>query len=453
MVTALIIIIFLAMCALMYTKKLSALFVLPIMAFLIALVSGVPFNNVTADGATVPGIWTLLFVDGPVRLAGTVKILIFGAILSQMIKITGIAETIVKKISELAGDRPLVLGIALFLVLSLLFTTLGGLGAVIMIGTIVFPIMASVGITKISAACILLFGLSTGGIFNLANWGLFINVLGLEVSEIRTFAFPLGGVFILMGILFIVFQEKFGGKFIKRQRVAWPAPDTSVEPGAQEGADVAGAPAVAASPQSPENKVRLVALITPIIPLILVLVLDTHIITGLVAAIVFCLFATINRESVKNLTKAVTEGIGEAAGAIFLLIGIGMLLMVVMDARVTANIGPVIGDILPQSRIMFVIFFAILAPLALYRGPLNIWGLGLGLGAIMFGTGVLPAFAIMAALMSTGQLQGICDPTNTHNVWTASATNVDVNDILRKTLPFVWCGAVIGLIIAGFMAF
>ena len=69
----------------------------------------------------------------------------------------------------------------------------------------------------------------------------------------------------------------------------------------------------------------------------------------------------------------------------------------------------------------------------------------------MLTTGRLPAMAIMAALMSTGQLQGICDPTNTHNVWTAAATQVDVNDILKKTLPYVWAGAFIGLAVAGFM--
>ncbi|MCL2425447.1 MAG: C4-dicarboxylate ABC transporter [Oscillospiraceae bacterium] len=437
MITALIIVIFLVMCALMYTKKLSALFVLPIMAFLIALVSGIPFGDVATDEGTSAGIWTLLFVDGPVRLAGTIMMLIFGAILSQLIYVTGIAGTIVRKISELAGDRPLVLGVLLFLALSALFTTLGGLGAVIMVGTIVLPIMASVGIKPITSACILLFGLSTGGIFNLTNWGLYIDVLGLEVATIRTFAFPLGGIFALMGILFIIVAEKFGGKIFKGKgkKIAWPKPSVPDEQA------------------EPQKNARFFTLITPIIPLVLVLVLDTHIITALTAAIVYCVITTISRDTAKNLTKAVVEGISNAAGAIFLLIGIGMLLVVVMDARVTENIGPVIANILPQNPFLYVIFFAALAPLALYRGPLNIWGLGLGLGAIMFGTGVLPAFAIMAALMSTGQLQGICDPTNTHNVWTASATGVDVNDILRRTLPFVWLGAIIGLIIAGFMAF
>jgi len=436
MVTVVIIVIFLAMCALMYTKKLSALFVLPLMAFLIALVSGIPFGNTVTEDGTAYGILHLLFANGPVRLAPNIMMLIFGAILSQMIYITGIAGTLVKKISELAGDRPLVLGLLLFAVMTLLFTTLGGLGAVIMVGTIVFPIMASVGIKPLTAACILLFGLSTGGIFNLVNWGLYQNVLGLSVETIRTFAFPLGGIFVVTGVLFIIFSEKFGDK---NKKLSWPEP--------------------AEASEEPQKNARLISLLSPIVPLALLMTAEIsglfsiHINTALVAGLLFCLITTINRDSVKELTKAVLEGISNASGAIFLMIGIGMLLVVVMDARVTTHIGPVIADILPSNPFLFVVFFAVLAPLALYRGPLNIWGLGLGLAAIMYGTGVLPAFAIMAALMATGQLQGICDPTNTHNVWAASATGVDVNDILKKTLPFVWIAAAVGLVIASFMAF
>ena len=106
-----IVVIFIIMCALMYTKKLSAFFALPLMAFFIALVSGIPFTD-SAD--KTPGILTLLFVEGPVRLASAMMILIFGAILAQFVKNTGIAEETVRKVSELAGDRPLVLGISFF---------------------------------------------------------------------------------------------------------------------------------------------------------------------------------------------------------------------------------------------------------------------------------------------------------------------------------------------------
>ena len=71
----------------------------------------------------------------------------------------------------------------------------------------------------------------------------------------------------------------------------------------------------------------------------------------------------------------------------------------------------------------------------------------------MLSAGKLGATSIMAALMTTSQIQGVCDPTNTQNVWTASATDVDVNDIMKKTLPYVWVGVVIGLIVAAVMSF
>ncbi len=155
----------------------------------------------------------------------------------------------------------------------------------------------------------------------------------------------------------------------------------------------------------------------------------------------------------KRLTRSFTEGIAGTAGAAWLMIGIGMLLVVVMDSRTTAIIGPASAAILPSSAILYVIFFTILTPLALYRGPLNIWGLGLGLGGVMFATGKLSGLQIMAALMSTGQMQGACDPTNTHNVWTASYTGYDVNDILKKIVGYVWAGIFICLVIAAFMYF
>lgn len=429
MTTALIVIIFLVMVVLMYTKKLSALFALPIMAFAIALVSGIPFM----DAGEEAGIITLLFVDGPVRLASAMMTLIFGAILSQFVKQTGIAQAIVRKVSELAGDRPLILGIAFMLVLSLLFTTLGGLGSVIMIGSIVLPIMSSVGISSLSAGCILLIALSTGGIFNLANWGLYTDSLGLTVEQIRSYAWPLGVIFIIAGILFVVVETKLGGKLFPRRKIAWAAPQAEGE--------------------LTERKVNVFAMLTPLVPLVLVLGFEIDIIAGFVAAIIYCLITTINRDSMKELTKAVTQGIADSSGAIFLLIGIGMVLKVVMDGRVTAYIGPQLASIMPSSGFAYVIFFSVLAPLALYRGPLNVWGLGLGIGAIMMSSGKLSGLALMAALMSTGQIQGICDPTNTHNVWTAAATGCDVNDILRKTLPYVWIATIIGLIAAGFMYF
>ena len=273
-----IVVIFIIMCALMYTKKLSAFFALPLMAFFIALVSGIPFTD-SAD--KTPGILTLLFVEGPVRLASAMMILIFGAILAQFVKNTGIAEETVRKVSELAGDRPLVLGISFLLVLSLLFTTLGGLGSVIMIGSIVLPIMASVGISPLTCACILLISLSTGGIFNLANWGLYIDGFGMTANEIKLFAWPLGAIFLVFGILFVIVQTKLNGHLFKKKQISWPDP----------------------APATQCKKINPLALLTPIVPLVMVFVLKVNIIGAFTVAIIYCFITTINKDSLKNLSK------------------------------------------------------------------------------------------------------------------------------------------------------
>ena len=48
---------------------------------------------------------------------------------------------------------------------------------------------------------------------------------------------------------------------------------------------------------------------------------------------------------------------------------------------------------------------------------------------------VLPAVALVAAVMAVVQVQNVCDPTNTQNVWVANFTGVGVERITRLTLP------------------
>lgn len=434
LVTLLIVGIFIIFAVLMYLKKISAMFALPLMAFLIALVAGVPFADVVVDEVTQPGIINLLFAAGPVRLASAIMIVIFGSILSQLLNNTGVAESMVRKVSELAGDRPFIIAIAFYAIGTLLFTTLGGLGSVIMVGSIILPIMISVGIKPLISASILLFALSTGGIFNFMNWGLYESTFGLTIEEITSFAWVLGAIFIVVSLVFIYIEVKRDGSLSSRKKTAWSQ-------------------AAPAENTEDENKVNILAMLTPIIPLVLVLVFKFDIIGSFVVAIIYLVLTTMNKKSMSQLSQAVIEGISNSAGAIFLMIGIGMLLVVVMDPRVTAHIGEPMANILPSTKVGYIVFFSILAPLALYRGPLNVWGLGLGIGALMILSGKLSGMALMAALMSTGQLQGISDPTNTHNIWAASTTGVDINDILRKTLPYVWVGAIVGLILATFIAY
>ncbi|MDD3807778.1 MAG: citrate transporter, partial [Candidatus Marinimicrobia bacterium] len=108
---------------------------------------------------------------------------------------------------------------------------------------------------------------------------------------------------------------------------------------------------------------------------------------------------------------------------------------------------PFIMAITPKNPLQYVLIFTLAAPLALYRGPLNVWGMGYGIAAVFLASG-MPAGAVMGVLLSVGQVQGISDPTNTHNVWLANEMQQNVQKVLWNTLPYTWGVAVVGLTVA-----
>ena len=104
-----------------------------------------------------------------------------------------------------------------------------------------------------------------------------------------------------------------------------------------------------------------------------------------------------------------------------------------------------------DAPVSYTHLFTLLAPLALYRGPLNLFGLGSGVAGLMIGLGLLPATAVMSALLAVERMQAIADPTNTHNVWLAGYADVDVNQITAKLLPYVWLLVAAGVLVATIM--
>jgi hypothetical protein len=130
-----------------------------------------------------------------------------------------------------------------------------------------------------------------------------------------------------------------------------------------------------------------------------------------------------------------------------------MLLLAVTNPMVKELLNPFLLAVIPSNRIIFIIFFAVLAPLSLYRGPLNLFGLGSGIAALVMGLGSLNPLAVMGAFLSAERIQGCGDPTNTQNVWTANFTEVDVNSVTKNLLPYLWAVAVVGVIVTGAVFF
>ena len=199
------------------------------------------------------------------------------------------------------------------------------------------------------------------------------------------------------------------------------------------------------------------AYLIPLVPLVAILLFDVPILAAFVIGFAYAILATARPGSMALTVQSLIEGGASVMPAIVLMFGIGILIAAVKgppgwDAAhpgatwpVLGAIEPVLSRLVPSSPWAYVLGFGLAAPLALYRGPLNVWGLGFGVATILMTSGDLPPVAVMAMLLSVGQVQGICDPTNTANVWIANHQGVDVNAILFRTLPFVWGAAVLGL--------
>lgn len=418
----LIIIVFAIMAALMMTRRLAALLALPFMAIIIGIIvacfSNLPLNAQEGE-SFYHFIFETIFTLGPVRLSSAMMYAIFGSMLSQVVLKTGIAENIVKIAAELAGDRKIVIAIFLAIASAVVFTSLTGLGAVILIGTLVVPILVGTGIPPVVAGGILLFSISLGGMFNAAMWGFYQDALKLDLAVVKQFVFSYGILLFVAMLVFIIIEI-----LIKKQRFAW---SVSIPVSAK--------------------KIPKIALLTPIIPVFLIMLPWTKwpIIPAFVVGIFYGLLTTEPKKAIQNMAAAVIEGIKDMAPVIGLFMGIGMVLVAVMDPLTSEIMKPLITAIVPHTKIGYFLFFGLLAPLALYRGPLNLYGLGCGFAALLLGTG-MPSVAVMAAFIATGQIQGICDPTNTHNVWIAQFSKTTPEDLMKKTIIYIWAYVFIALL-------
>lgn len=401
----LILAVFVAGVALMMTKKLPAILALPLMGVLIAAVAGVPFISTDPEVKTIT---SFVIGSGAGKLAGTITVTIFGAIFAKVIQKEGISDAIIRKAAELAGDKPIAIAVALTAAIALIFTAMSGAGPVIMVSQISIPLMLSAGIAPVVAASLILFGLNIGLLFNVSQYQLYVDTIGMDMEVIKSASVVMGVICAVVTLAYILVNLRG-----KRTAAAWAMRDESAS------ADV-----------SP------LALVMPIVPIVLVFFLKWNAETALIATLIVTALVTKPRQAVQVLSSSVVEGIKDVAGVIGLMVGIGILLNGVSAPQTSALMQPIISMILPSNPFVYVALFTLLSPLALYRGPLNMYGLGSGLANIFVAAGTLSPAAVGMALRSTSVVQTVADPTNTQNVIVADYASVDVNDILKSTLPY-----------------
>ena len=422
-----LLLIFIVFAALMFTRKMPALLAVPTMAVLIAAVVGTSFSD----------ILTKIISDGAVKLAAAYVAVFAGAMLGRVMMQTGIAEGIIKRAAEFGGEKPLVVAFGLMFVTAVLFTSLTGLGAIIMVGSLVLPIMMSLGVPRKLAGTFFLLAFATGFIFNISLIRFYREILQIAPDaqlppEVVRFQLILLAVMTVGTVIYTIVSAK------RSPELSLMTATTKNE--IVEKIDTKNAP--------------LISFLTPIIPLVLYFGFNQYgwkEIPSFLAGSIFGVLVTQPKRAIQTLVSSMIRGLEDGAPAAILMMGIGMLINALQLPAVKAAIEPFIKMLPVGSAWSYVLFFGLLSPLALYRGPFNLFGLGAGFFAIIAGAGILPAMAVLAAAMAIVQLQNVCDPTNTHNVWTANFVGVRVEELTKSTILTMIIICFAGLIFAAIL--
>jgi hypothetical protein len=382
----------------MYRRYMPAIVALPCMAIVMMLVAGIPFAR-TLDVA----------VGGSVALAPVIVTVILGALLARVTIDTGIARALVNLAAEYGGEQPLALALVLCAVVALLFTSLSGLGAIIMVGSIVLPVMMTTGVPRTIAATLFLMAFALGFIFNLANWKFYTLLFGVVPQQLTHYALALAVVdaAALVTYACVSFSRERG-------YATW-------------------AQAAEREPLSP--RVPAAALVTPVLPIVLYFAFHLDPTIAFVLSAIYGTLLTRGRRIVEVMTAAAIRGVEDVAPAVLLFAGIGVLLAATKEPAFVRAIEPLLSG-WAGNPIAYVVLFGLCSPLVLYRGPLNPFGVGIAVFTVLLTTHAYPPLVLVAAVMAVVQVQNVCDPTNTANVWVANFTGTPIDVITKRTLPY-----------------
>ena len=127
--------------------------------------------------------------------------------------------------------------------------------------------------------------------------------------------------------------------------------------------------------------------------------------------------------------------------------------MFVRAASACKNLlSPIFAPIIPSNVFVLFLVFGLLGFLALYRGPLTIWGAGVATFTIVASVTNLPIavlyplFYIPCCTVNTN----VC-PTQSWNMWAIGYNKVPVSDFMKTCVPYALVCALVLEILAYFM--
>ncbi|MBS1007564.1 gluconate:proton symporter [Leuconostoc suionicum] len=390
-----------------------------VMALLWSVIGLVPFDQVVQKVIAEPAL----------NYGPTIIYIVFGSWFGRVLVDSGIAGSISAQTERVGRKAPIFATILVVLVTALIFSSAYGVGSVIAIGVILIPILLSIGVPK--KVAIPAFTMAIGA-------PMYINVV--LFNQIKAF-FPsvsFSGKYLIFGlaamgvqllgvIIFILFNSK------------------SIKNGEIE--------TIGDSKQATFQKTHPITFIIPVLPVALNMFFHWDAIPALLLATIIALLLTGQMKSYKGLVafinKTVSQAINDISGLIIFLMA-----LVMFAGAATMNVPhfkSMIEVILPSSPLVLAIAIGILAPLALFRGPLHVWGAGAATAAVLAATGTFQPIFLLPLLYTASIMAVSIDLTQSWNTWALTYSKLETKEYLKMGIPVMWVVSFVNeLLVYGF---
>ncbi|WP_273753317.1 gluconate:proton symporter [Leuconostoc mesenteroides] len=390
-----------------------------VMALLWSVIGLVPFDQVVQKVIAEPAL----------NYGPTIIYIVFGSWFGRVLVDSGIAGSISAQTERVGRKAPIFATILVVLVTALIFSSAYGVGSVIAIGVILIPILLSIGVPK--KVAIPAFTMAIGA-------PMYINVV--LFNQIKAF-FPsvsFSGKYLIFGlaamgvqllgvIIFILLNSK------------------SIKNGEIETIDD--------SKQATFQKTHPITFIIPVLPVALNMFFHWDAIPALLLATIIALLLTGQMKSYKGLVafinKTVSQAINDISGLIIFLMA-----LVMFAGAATMNVPhfkSMIEVLLPSSPLVLAIAIGILAPLALFRGPLHVWGAGAATAAVLAATGTFQPIFLLPLLYTASIMAVSIDLTQSWNTWALTYSKLETKEYLKMGIPVMWVVSFVNeLLVYGF---
>lgn len=390
-----------------------------VMTILWIAIGRIPINTAVNQLISAPAL----------KYGSTIMVIIFGSWFGRVLVDTGIASDISRQAVKVSYRHPVLAAILVCLITAFIFTSAYGVGAVIAIAVILLPILTSLGLKKNVAVTAFVMAIGAPMYVNIV----IVKQIQLFFPKVvygpkyLAYAFAAMGIQLIVVILFILLHAK------NIHKNDHPAENK----------------------QSDAPKINKLTYILPILPVLMNILFKWEPVPGLMLAIILALLLTgkLNHGYKKMLAfvnDTIQKSISDIATLIIMLLFLAMFSAVAV--KVTANFNDILTAIVPTNPWVLAIAFGILSPLALFRGPLMVWGAGSATAAVLAATGFFNQYFAFAMIIvpSVSMAVSTCI-TQSWNLWVVQDQKLPVKTFLKTGVPFGWITCILNCLLAAIM--